>query len=322
MSHTNETPNNEACESQWQRAVLEKLAFSALKEQKKARRWGVFFKSLFFIYLFIVLLPFLSLFNLTKKSSESHTALINVNGVLDSESQASADNILQSLNDAYDSKATKGIILRINSPGGSPVQAGIINDEIRRQRKLHPHIPVFAVVEDVCASGGYYVAVATDKIFVNKASIVGSIGVIMEGYGFPEALKKIGIERRVLTAGENKAILDPFLPINPKHQDWVKSLLNQVHEQFKAVVRQGRGARLHENAEIFSGLFWSGEQSIKLGLVDGLGSADYVAREIIKEDNIVDFTHEEDFASKLSKRIGASMGANLWGVFNQNTRWH
>jgi len=214
---------------------------------------------------------------------------------------------MSSLHDAYDDKNTKGIILRINSPGGSPVQAGIINDEIKRQKKLHPKIPVYAVVEDICASGGYYIAAAADKIYVDKASIVGSIGVLMDGYGFTEVMKKVGVERRLMTAGENKAMLDPFSPLNPKHQALAQAMLNEIHEQFKTVVRQGRGSRLKETPEIFSGLFWSGEESIKLGLADALGSADYVARDIIKEEKIVDFTSQEDFTSRIAKRIGASM---------------
>ncbi|MFM2434650.1 MAG: hypothetical protein RL063_629 [Pseudomonadota bacterium] len=299
--------DNPATESKWQRETIEKLASSALFEQKKARRWGILFKSLLFIYLFIVLFYALGLLGTSKKSSTSHTALIEIGGVIESGGEVNADSVMTSLHDAYDNKGTKGIILRINSPGGSPVQAGIINDEIRRLKHLHPNIPVYAVVEDVCASGGYYIAVAADKIYVDKASIVGSIGVLMDGYGFTEIMKKVGVERRLMTAGENKAMLDPFSPVNPKHQELAQTMLNEVHEQFKAVVRQGRGARLKETPEIFSGLFWSGEQSVKLGLADALGSADYVAREVIKEDQIVDFSYEEDLASRVAKRIGATV---------------
>ena len=301
--------DNLATESKWQRDTIEKLAISALSEQKKSRRWGILFKLLLFIYLFIVLFYALGLLGVSKKSSTSHTAIIEINGVIEAGGEVNADSVMTSLHDAYDNKGTKGIILRINSPGGSPVQAGIINDEIRRLKRLHPSIPVYAVVEDVCASGGYYIAVATDKIYVDKASIVGSIGVLMDGYGFTEIMKKVGVERRLMTAGENKAMLDPFSPVNPKHQELAQAMLNEVHEQFKAVVRQGRGARLKETPEIFSGLFWSGEQSVKLGLADALGSADYVAREVIKEEQIVDFSYEEDLASRVAKRIGASASA-------------
>ena len=301
--------DNSVTENKWQRDVIEKLASSALSEQKKARRWGILFKALLFIYLFIVLFYALGLLGGSKKSSSSHTALIQISGVIESGGEVNAESVMTSLHDAYDNKGTKGIILRINSPGGSPVQAGIINDEIRRLKHLHPSIPVYAVVEDICASGGYYIAVAADKIYVDKASIVGSIGVLMDGYGFTEVMKKVGVERRLMTAGENKAMLDPFSPVNPKHKELAQAMLNEVHEQFKAVVRQGRAARLKETPEIFSGLFWSGEQSIKLGLADALGSTDYVAREVIKEETIVDFSYEEDLASRVAKRIGATASA-------------
>ncbi len=301
----------------WQRDVIEKLAFSALAEQKTARRWSTLFKALTFAYLFVLLLMALGVFSGGKKTFDTHTALIDISGVIQAGGEVNADAVINSLQDAYDSKGTKGIILRINSPGGSPVQAGIINDEIKRQKKLHPKIPVYAVVEDICASGGYYIAAAADKIYVDKASIVGSIGVLMDGYGFTGIMKKVGIERRLMTAGENKAMLDPFSPLNPKHQQLAQAMLNEVHEQFKTVVREGRGARLKETPEIFSGLFWSGEQSIKLGLADALGSTDYVAREIIKQEEIVDFTYQEDFASRIAKRIGASVSATLGEVLSR-----
>jgi protease IV len=201
--------------------------------------------------------------------------------------------------------------LRINSPGGSPVQAGMINEEIKRQKKLHPKIPVYAVVEDICASGGYYIAAAADKIYVDKASIVGSIGVLMDGYGFTGLMEKAGVERRLLTAGKNKAMLDPFSPVNPEHKVYAQKMLDEVHEQFKAVVREGRGKRLKETPETFSGLFWSGEESIKLGLADALGSTDYVAREVIKQKDIVDFTYQETFADRFAKRLGASIAKHI-----------
>lgn len=306
--------NENSSDGKWQRDVIEKLATSALAEQKTARRWGTLFKGLTFAYLFVVLLMALGVMHDGKKSFEAHTALIDISGVIEAGGEVNAEAVMNSLHEAYESKGTKGIILRINSPGGSPVQAGIINDEIRRQRKLHPAIPVYAVVEDICASGGYYIAAAADKIYVDKASIVGSIGVLMDGYGFTEVMKKVGVERRLMTAGENKAMLDPFSPVNPKHQALAQAMLNEVHEQFKTVVRQGRGARLKESPEVFSGLFWSGEQSIKLGLADALGSADYVAREVIKQEEIVDFTYQEDFASRIAKRIGASVSATLGEV--------
>lgn len=304
-------PQNEA---KWQRDVIEKLAFAAINEQKTARRWSTLFKSLTFAYLLVLILMAFGVIHNGKKTFEAHTALIDIAGVIEAGGEVSADAVMSSLHDAYDDKATKGIILRINSPGGSPVQAGIINDEIKRLRKLNPNIPVYAVVEDICASGGYYIAAAADKIYVDKASIVGSIGVLMDGYGFTEVMKKVGVERRLMTAGDNKAMLDPFSPVNPKHQELAQNMLNEVHEQFKTVVREGRGKRLNETPEVFSGLFWSGEQSIKLGLADALGSADFVAREVIKQEQIVDFTYQDDFASRIAKRIGASVSATIGDV--------
>ena len=301
-------------ESDWQRQTIEKLAFSAIKEQRRARHWGIFFKSLTFIYLFILL--FYALDWIGEGSAGAgldHTALIDIQGVIGSDAEVNADSVITSLQSAYDNKRTKGVILRINSPGGSPVQAGLINDEIKRQRKLHPDIPIYAVVEDICASGGYYIAVAADKIYVDKASIVGSIGVLMDGFGFTGFMHKLGVERRLLTAGENKAILDPFSPVNPKHQEFAQKMLNQIHQQFIAVVREGRGKRLKETPEMFSGLFWSGETSIEMGLADGLGSSEYVAREIIKQDRIVDFTTREGLADRFAKRFGASMANTLAG---------
>jgi protease-4 len=306
-----------ADDATWQRNVIEKLATAALSEQKTARRWGTFFKGLTFSYLLILLLMLFGVFGDDKKTFDAHTALIEINGVIQAGGDVTADAVMASLNDAYESKGTKGIILRINSPGGSPVQAGIINDEIRRQKKLHPKIPVYAVVEDICASGGYYIAAAADKIYVDKASIVGSIGVLMDGYGFTEVMKKVGVERRLMTAGENKAMLDPFSPVNPRHQELAQAMLDEIHEQFKTVVRQGRGARLKETPDTFSGLFWSGEQSIKIGLADAVGSADYVAREIINQEEIVDFTYQDDLASRIAKRIGASVSNTIGEVISK-----
>lgn len=308
MSSENHNINplgSQAQDTQWQRDTIEKLASSALVEQKKSRFWSNFFKALMFIYLFTILFIALGWIGDGKKIG-AHTALIEVSGVIEAGGEVNADAVNTSLRDAFKDKNTKGIILRINSPGGSPVQAGIINDEIKRLRKLHPKVPVYAVVEDICASGGYYIAAAADKIYVNQASIVGSIGVLMDGYGFTETMKKLGVERRLMTAGENKAMLDPFSPINPKHQQYAQTMLNEIHEQFKTVVREGRGTRLKETPEIFSGLFWSGEQSIKLGLADAYGSADFVAREVIKEEEIVDFSYQEDLVSRIAKRVGAS----------------
>ena len=304
---------NEQNSSNWEREVLEKLAFQSLKEQKRNRFWSVFFKSLTFIWLFLMLFYMLNWIGGTSgNSAEDHTALIDIQGEIGAQDQVNADSVVSSLHDAYDNKHTKGVILRINSPGGSPVQAGIINDEIKRQRTLHPEIPVYAVVEDVCASGGYYIAVAADKIYVDKASIIGSIGVLMDGFGFTGAMEKFGVERRLMTAGENKAMLDPFSPVNPKHKVLAQAMLNEVHQQFIHVVREGRGDRLKETPETFSGLFWSGEAGIKMGLADELGSYEYVAREVIKQENIVDFTASEGLADRVARKFGASMTQSMF----------
>ncbi len=294
-----------------QQTILEKIALTGLQEQKSARRWNIFFKSLTFIFLFMILFITLGWFGEGTKSSSPHTALIDISGVIGAGDSVNADSVIASLHDAYDNKGTKGIILRINSPGGSPVQAGIINDEIKRQKKLHPAIPVYAVVEDICASGGYYIAVAADKIYVDKASIIGSIGVLMDGFGFTGTMQNFGVERRLMTAGVNKAMLDPFSPVNPKHQAYAQAMLDEIHEQFIAVVRDGRGNRLKETPDTFSGLFWSGEQGIKMGLADAYGSSDYVAREVIKQEDVVDFTYQAGIADRVAKKFGAEMANSI-----------
>lgn len=298
----------------WEHQVLEKLALAALQEQRRARHWGIFFKVLTFVYLFALLFIAMEWIGPAKAIGD-HTALIDIQGEIGAGGDVNADDAISSLQSAFDDKHTKGIILRINSPGGSPVQAGIINDEIHRLRKLHPKVPVYAVVEDICASGGYYIAVAADKIYVDKASIVGSIGVIMDGFGFTGAMQKLGVERRVLTAGKNKDMLDPFSPVNPSQKEFAQSLLDEIHQQFIRVVREGRGDRLRETPDMFSGLFWSGEKSIELGLADGLGSSDSVARDVVKEENIVDFTTREGLADRFAKRFGAAMANSLSGTF-------
>lgn len=296
----------------WERETLQQLALATVKEKRRSRQWGIFFKSLGFVYLYLILFYALG-WNESSSTTVEHTALIDINGVIGSDDAVNADSVISSLQAAYDSKGTKGIILRINSPGGSPVQAGIINDEIKRQRKLHPNVPVYAVVQDICASGGYYIAVAADKIYVDKASIIGSIGVLMDGFGFTGVMEKVGVERRLMTAGSNKAMLDPFSPVNPKHKEFAQQMLDQIHAQFIAVVRDGRGKRLKETPDTFSGLFWSGESSVEQGLADGLGSSDYVAREVIKQNNIVDFTAKEGLADRFAKRLGASVSASFLG---------
>ena len=292
--------------------MLEKVALASLQEQRRARRWGIFFKLLGFIYLFALL--FVALGWLGKRDGTTtgkHTALVEIRGMIAADLPGGADVVTTGLQEAFKDKNTQGVVLRINSPGGSPVQAGHINDEIRRLRTRYPNIPVYAVVEDICASGGYYVAAATDKIFVNESSIVGSIGVLMDGFGFSGALEKLGVERRLLTAGENKGFLDPFSPLNPEQLEHAKTMLSAIHNQFIKVVREGRGDRLKDTPEIFSGLMWTGLKSVEMGLADGLGSVEYVAREIIKAEDLVDFTPRENIAERVAKRFGAAMADAL-----------
>jgi len=294
----------------WEREVLEKLALSAIQEQRRSRHWSILFKTLGFLYLFILLFLAAGWFGSDGVSIKAHTALVDLQGVIASD-KASADTVIASLQSAFEDKKTKGVILRINSPGGSPVQAGQIHDEMKRLRALHPDIPLYAVVDDICASGGYYVAVGADKIFVDKASIVGSIGVLMDGFGFTQTMQKLGVERRLLTAGENKGFLDPFSPLNPKQEAYAKQMLEEIHGQFIGVVREGRGKRLKETPEMFSGLVWSGEKSIELGLADGLGNVESVARDVIKAEDIVDYTQHEGLFERLAGRLGASMATAL-----------
>ena len=302
----------------WERSVLERLAFSALKEQRRARYWGIFFKILGFGYLTFLVLMALD-WRPDGASSEKHTALVDLEGVIEAHGNANADRITGALQSAFKDKNTQGVILRINSPGGSPVQAGIIYDEIRRLRAQHSDIPMYAVVEDICASGGYYIAAAADKIYVDKASIVGSIGVLMDGFGFTGTMQKLGVERRLLTAGENKGFLDPFSPVDPNQKERAQTMLNEIHQQFIDVVKKGRGERLRETPELFSGLMWTGAKSVELGLSDGLGSVDYVAREIIKAETIVDYTEKENVAERLAKRFGATVASALVGVAGWST---
>lgn len=296
-------------DANWERDVIAKLARDALAEQKRARRWGIVFKSLTFLYLFLLL--FIALGWLGGDDgieTGDHTAVVELNGIIAPDSQANADDVVAGLKDAFKAKGTKAVVLRINSPGGSPVQAASINDEIRRLRLLHPDIPVYAVVEDICASGGYYVAVAAEQIFVAKASIVGSIGVLMNGFGFTDAMKKLGIERRLLTAGDNKGFMDPFSPVDKEQRDYAKAMLNDIHSQFIEAVREGRGDRLKETEQTFSGLVWTGEKSIQLGLADALGSVAFVAREVVKAEKIVNYSRRESLLERVARRFGASIG--------------
>jgi protease-4 len=304
-------------EGNWEREVIEKLALAALKEQRRSRRWGIFFKLLGFAYLTLLLLIALDWRAQDGLTAGKHTALVDIVGVIDPKGVASADRVTTALQGAFKDKNTQGVVLRINSPGGSPVQAGIIYDEIRRLRGVYPNVPMYAVVEDVCASGGYYIAAAADRIYVDKASIVGSIGVVMDGWGFTGTMEKLGVERRVLASGENKAFLDPFSPVNEKHKKHAQSMLDDIHKQFIDVVRKGRGKRLKESSDVFSGLLWTGARSVELGLSDGFGSVDFVAREVIKAEEIVDFTQKENLAERFAKRFGAAMAGTLAQVLAQ-----
>lgn len=303
----------------WERRIVEKLATEGLAEQRRRRRWGIFFKLLGFAYLtFILLMAFdwpdggdgLA-------DGKKHTAMVRMTGVISNRGDASAEHIINGLQSAFEDKGTAGVVLLINSPGGSPVQAGIINDEIRRLRAKHPDIPLHAVVEDVCASGGYYVAVAADKIYVDKASIIGSIGVLMDGFGFTGTMDKLGVERRLLTAGENKGFLDPFSPQNAQHKAHAQQMLGEIHQQFIKVVRDGRGKRLKETPDMFSGLMWSGARSIEMGLADGLGTVDSVARDVLQAEEIRDYTVKPNFAEKLAKQFGADMAEGAANAFSR-----
>lgn len=302
----------------WEKAVIEQLAFDALVEKRRARRWSIFFKLLFFFYLVVLMvLWFPDKFDsaeLGKLSTQKHTALVELNGVIADKENASADNVVTGLRDAFKDKNTKGVILRINSPGGSPVQSSYINKEITRLREKYADIPIYSVVSDMCASGGYYVAAATDKIYVNESSIVGSIGVRMGGFGFVEVMEDLGVERRLMTAGEHKAIGDPFSPLREDEKAYFQGLLDQLHEEFISVVKAGRGDRLAQDEDLFNGLFWTGKESIKLGLADELGSAGTVARDVIGAEDLVDFTYKERSLERLFERLGAGAAQMLGKV--------
>lgn len=292
----------------WEREVVTQLAESSLRETRRARRWGIFFKSLTFAYIAAIIYMFGEA-SLTQVSlNEKHTAVIELNGVIADKEESSADNIISALRDAFDNENSAGVILRINSPGGSPVQSGYIYDEMRRLREKNPDTPLYAVVTDICASGGYYIASAADKIYADKASIVGSIGVRMDNFGFVDAMEKLGIERRLLTAGENKALLDPFLPENEKAKAHMQVMLTEIHQQFIDSVKQGRGDRLDTSVEgLFSGLIWTGEAAIDIGLVDELASSSHVAREVIGEETIINYTVKEDVLERFAKRLGSTV---------------
>ncbi len=295
----------------WERDLVNRLAFASLIEHRRTRRWGIFFKFIVFAYLLVLLLLYLPGDWAAPGKAERHAALVEVAGLIAEGSAASADRIVGGLRAAFDNENIAGVIVRINSPGGSPVQAGYINKEIRRLREEHPDIPVYAVITDIGASGGYYVAAAAEKIYADESSVVGSIGVLMNGFGFVEAMEKLGIERRLLTAGEHKDMLDPFSPVDPEELAHVRSLLEDIHRQFIEVVKEGRGDRLASDEKIFSGLIWTGQQSLELGLVDALGSSSYVAREVLGVEEIVDYTPRRDLLERVTERIGAALADAL-----------
>jgi protease IV len=298
-------------EKGWERETLEKLLFATLKEQRSARRWRLFMRLL---WLSLIGVGLWFLFNVQSGSaaiSTPHTAVIEIRGEISSGTEASADNVVSALKSAFEDKGAQAVVLLIDSPGGSPVQAGIINDEIHRLKALY-NKRVYAVVEETCASAAYYIAAAADGIYVDKASLVGSIGVLMDGFGFTGLMDKLGVERRLLTAGANKALLDPFSPQDERQTAYIQAMLDEIHVQFIDAVKKGRGDRLKESADTFSGLVWSGQQAVEQGLADGLGSLDFVAREVVKSEDIVDYTLRENLGLRLARQFGASVGHGLF----------
>ncbi len=301
----------------WERSVIEKIATESITERRRARRWGVFFKTLGFAYVAIALLLAgrNGGFNFSFSQPATHTAVVDVSGPIAADESASASRIIAGVKAAFEDKNTAGIILRINSPGGSPVQSGQVFDEIRRLRAEHEDVPLYAVIKDICASGGYYIAAAADKIYADKGSLVGSIGVRSGGFGFVDTMEKLGVERRVITSGNNKAFLDPFLPVKPEEVAHMQTLLADIHEQFKTAVREGRGDALSESEEIFSGLIWTGDQAVGNGLIDGLGSEMSVARDIFAAEKLVNFTPTDGLLSQLTNGVGVSLANRIMSLF-------
>jgi protease-4 len=300
------TPGGSAVPGRYEH-VIEQFAHDYLRDRRSDRRWKSFFR---LIWVSVLLLFIWSMFSAKHHGGATtgpHTALVEVRGEIAPDTEASAELINAALKAAFEDPGSQAVVLRINSPGGSPVQSGIVNDELKRLKALHKK-KVYAVVEEICASGAYYIAAGADEIYVDKASVVGSIGVLMDGFGFTEVMKKVGVERRLMTAGENKGMLDPFSPVTPRQQAYAQAMLDQIHQQFIAVVREGRGTRLKETPEMFSGLFWNGEQAVQLGLADGTGTLDYVAREVVKAEDVVDYTPRDNVAERIAKRFGAAMG--------------
>lgn len=310
-SASSSTPISTDAAPEWERNLISRVAFAAISEQRRARRWGIFFKSLGFAYVSIVLFMYMPTESGPLGGGKRHTALIDIEGVIASDESANADSIVSGLRSAFKDENTAGVILRINSPGGSPVQAGYVNDEIYRLKEKHPNVPVYAVISDICASGGYYIAVAADKIYADKGSLVGSIGVLMNGFGFTGTMDLLGVERRLITAGEHKGFLDPFSPLKESDATHMRTVLATAHKQFIDVVKKGRGDRLKDDPDMFSGLIWTGEQGLERGLVDELGSASYVARDVIGEERIVNYTRKPNPFEKFAGTIGATFAKSL-----------
>lgn len=315
LSSKNESPH-------WERETIEKVLLASIEEQRRARRWGIFFKACLGIYLLVALwLAAEPVLDTRAKDGKDHTAVIDVSGTIASGQPASAEHLIEGLKDAVESKGTRGIVLRMNTPGGSPVQSAYVYNEIRRIKKLKPELPIYAVVSDICTSGGYYIASAADKIYVNEASLIGSIGVIMGSFGFVEAMNRLGVERRVMTSGSHKALFDPFSPVDTVAKAHLQSTMNLVHQQFIEAVKKGRGKRLKEDTpELFSGLVWTGAQGIELGLADALGDDRYIAEEVIGAKKIVSFNPEEKFLDRITHRFGTAIGQVFWNMLGITLR--
>jgi protease-4 len=294
--------------SSTQNLLLNQFAKAYLDQQRRDQRWRWFWRIVWLVVAVTIVWATVQNVPSAKSQSTPHTALVEVRGEIGSETPSNADNLMAALRSAFEDEGAKAVVLRINSPGGSPVQAGLVNDEIKRLKGQYKK-KVYAVCEEMCASAAYYIAVSADQIYVDKASLVGSIGVLMDGFGFTGVMEKVGVERRLMTSGENKGMLDPFSPRNPRHEGFAQVMLDQIHEQFIHVVKEGRGKRLKETPDIFSGLFWNGQQAIELGLADHLGSLDQIARDVVKAEDIIDYTQKENLAERLAKRFGAAFGA-------------
>lgn len=311
MAPSPATPEPQRHAAGWERETIEKLVLASLREQQAARRWKLVFRFTWLLLIGALVWLWFKQSEVAGPVSTPHTALIEVKGEIASGAEASADNVLSSVRAAFEDDGAQALVLLIDSPGGSPVQAGIINDEITRLKAVHQK-KVYAVVEETCASAAYYIAASADAIYVDKASLVGSIGVLMDGFGFTGLMEKVGVERRLMVAGQNKAMLDPFSPQDDAQRAYIQSMLGEIHAQFIAVVKKGRGDRLKETPDTFSGLVWSGQRAVEQGLADGLGSLDYVAREIVKAEDIVDYTQRESVGMRLARELGVRMGEGLF----------